>query len=277
MTLGALSFGGRVSATLGKNIVPSNLFTFDVALAVVLSASLALFISNMSGVPQSTSLITVGSILGAGLFGGAVNSKTLLLLIPVWVILPMVAFIVTFLIFRLVYPPTNGNTWFYDKAHSMKGVIKLIALVSACYVAFAVGANNVANAVGPLFGAGLVADPLWGIVLVLPAFFLGAAILGDLTMGTIGREIVPLGIITSSLVAIITATLLSIASFFGIPYPLVLINGASILAISALKNGHVVAVRQTEFLRMAMFWLLAPFAAAAFTYFILLILQAIKS
>ncbi|MFH1683921.1 MAG: inorganic phosphate transporter [Candidatus Margulisiibacteriota bacterium] len=276
LTLGALSFGGRVSTTLGKNIIPANLFTFDIALAVIFSAALAVFISNIFKVPQSTSLVTVGSIVGAGLFAGAVNFKTFLWLLPAWVILPLVAFVVTFFAFKQIYPPSQKNFWFYEKAHSWKGPLKVVALVAACFVAFAVGANNVANAVGPLFGAGLVANPLLGIVVVIPLFVLGAAIFGDLTMGTIGKEIVPLGLITSSLVSFVTATLLSLASFLGIPYPLVLLNGASILAISSLKHGHVVAVRQAESRRMVLIWILAPFAAAAFTYLTLLVLQVLK-
>jgi sulfate permease len=276
LTLGALSFGGRVSTTLGKSIVPSSLFTFDVALAVILSASLAIFISNIFKVPQSTSLVTVGSIVGAGLYSDAVNLKTFLFLVPAWIILPVIGFIMTFLAFRVIYPPNFRNLWFYEKVHSWKGPLKIVALVAACFVAFAVGANNVANAVGPLFGAGLINDPLFGIGLIIPLFVVCAAILGNRTMESIGREIVPLGIITSSLVSFITATLLSVASFLGIPYPLVLLNGASILAISTLKHGHVVALKQAESQRMVLIWILAPFAAAAFTYLTLLLLQVLK-
>ncbi len=276
LTLGALSFGGRVSTTLGRDIIPAHLFTFDVALAVIFSASLAIFVSNMFKVPQSTSLVTIGSIVGAGLFSGAVSFKTFLFLIPAWVILPIVAFLATFLSFRLIYPPSSRNFWFYEKVHSYKGLLKVTAVIAACFVAFAVGANNIANAVGPLFGAGLVTNTLLGIGLMIPLFVVGAAIFGDFTMGTIGKEIVPLGLITSSLVSFITASLLSVASFFGIPYPLVLLNGASILAISTLKHGHVIAVRQAESQRMVLIWILAPFAAAAFTYLTLLLLQAIK-
>jgi sulfate permease len=275
LTLGAFCFGGRVSATLGKSIVPSTLFTVDVALAVVLSASFAIFISNIFKIPQSTSLVTVGSIVGAGLFIGAVNFKTLLFLLPAWIILPAVAFVITYLTFKRIYPPRKDNFWFYEKIHSWKGALKVVALVASCFVAFAVGANNVANAVGPLFGAGLVTNPLWGIMLIIPLFVLGAAVLGSLTMESIGKEIVPLGLITSSLVSLITAVLLSVASFLGIPYPLVLLNGASILAISTLKHGHVVAVKQSESRRMVVIWLLAPFAAAAFTYLTLSVLQVL--
>jgi sulfate permease len=207
---------------------------------------------------------------------GAINFKTFLFLAPAWVILPVIAFGLTFLSFRLIYPPTKKNFWFYEKAHSWKGRLKIIALAAASLVAFAVGANNVANAVGPLFGAGLFTDPLWGIAAVIPLFILGAAVFGDRTMETIGKEIVPLGLITSSLVSFITAALLSLASFLGIPYPLVLLNGASILAISTLKHGHVVAARQAQSQRMVVIWLLAPFAAAAFTYITLLLLQVVK-
>jgi len=276
LTLGAFSFGGRVSLTLGKSLISSNLFTFNVALAVILSASLAIFVSNLFKVPQSTSLVTIGAVVGAGLFGGGVNANTFLYLVPAWVLLPVIAYALTFLVFKQIYPPSDKNFWFYEKIHSWKGTLRVVAIVAACLVAFAVGANNVANAVGPLFGAGLVTNPLLGIAMIIPLFIIGGAVFGNLTMETIGKEIVPLGLITSSLVSIITAGLLSFASFLAIPYPLVLLNGASILAISTLKHGHVIAAKQAETRRMVVIWFIAPFAAAAFTYLVLFLLQVIR-
>ncbi|NQT30312.1 MAG: inorganic phosphate transporter, partial [Candidatus Saganbacteria bacterium] len=276
LSLGAFCFGGRVSATLGKSILSPELFTFDVALAVILSACLAIFISNIFKVAQSTSLVTVGALVGAGLYVGGLNTKIFLFLLPAWFILPVVSFVLTFLLFRIIYPPRFKNLWFYERIHSFKGALKGVAILAACFVAFSVGANNVANAVGPLFGAGLVNNTLWGIAIVIPLFIIGAALFGDLTMTTIGKEIVPLGIITSSLVSVVTASLLSGASFVGIPCPLVLLNGASILAVSTLKHGHVIAAKQAETRRMVLIWILAPFSAAAFSYLTLLGLQVIK-
>lgn len=276
LSLGALSFGSQVATTLGKNLVATHVFTFEVALVVLLSATIAIFVSNLWRVPQSTSLVTIGSILGAGLFAGAIKTRTILFLLPAWLILPLVAFALTFFSFRLIYPPRKSNFWFYEKVHAFKGWLKFISIAAACAVAFAVGANNVANAVGPLYGASVFQSTLSGIFLVLPLFVLGAVIFGDKTMTTIGKEIVPLGLVTSSLVSLVTATLLSIASFLGIPYPLVLLNGASILAVSSLKHGHVVALQQGESQRMVTIWILAPFLAAGFTYLSLLLLQVVK-
>ncbi|MFH1542649.1 MAG: inorganic phosphate transporter [bacterium] len=276
LTLGAVSFGGRVSTTLGKGFLPSQYFTLEVALAVIFSAALAIFVSNIFKVPQSTSLVTIGSIVGAGLFTGGLNWQTFKYLLPAWIILPVLAFVITFLLFRVIYPPDFRNLWFYERIHSWKGTLKIVSIVTACLVAFAVGANNVANAVGPLFGAGLISNPLLGIFFIAPLFVIGGVLFGEKTMASIGREIVPLGLVTSSLVSFVTASLLSVASFMGIPYPLVLLNGAAILAVSTLKHGHVVAVRQAESQRLVLIWLLAPFAAAAFTYITLLGLQVIR-
>jgi sulfate permease len=276
LAAGALSFGGRVSETLGDGLIPSRFFTLEIALAVIFSASLSIFISNIFKIPQSTSLVTVGSILGAGLYAGELNFKTFLLILPAWIILPIIAFILTFFLFKVIYPPSSKNFWFYEKAHSWSKSLRLTALISSCAVAFAVGANNVANAVGPLYGAGIVKSPLAGIGLVIPLFVLGAIIFGRHTMETIGKEIVPLGIITSSLISSVTALLLTVASFLGIPYPLVLLNGASIFAVSTIKHGHVVAVKQSESQRLVVIWILAPFAATAFTYLTLLFLQLLK-
>ena len=111
------------------------------------------------------------------------------------------------------------------------------ALIASCYVAFAIGTNNVANAVGPLYGAGILGINT-GLILIAPLFGIGAWLMGKGTLETVGREIVPLGPVSGTLVSFVTATLLIFASVLGIPQSLVQLNLAAIFSISCVKNGH---------------------------------------
>ncbi|PIZ84996.1 MAG: anion permease, partial [Candidatus Omnitrophica bacterium CG_4_10_14_0_2_um_filter_44_9] len=68
VVLGAITLGRGVTATLGKNLLPKDVLTFDTVLVILAAATSGLFIANILKIPQSTSQVTVGAIVGAGLY-----------------------------------------------------------------------------------------------------------------------------------------------------------------------------------------------------------------
>lgn len=267
--LGAVSLGRNVSLTLGKNLLPQEFLNFDVALIILSAATLSLFLANMLKIPQSTSQVTVGAVVGAGLFFKHLYLKVLFLkILPMWVILPLLSYILTFLLYNKVYPPQNDNLHIYQKIFAHGKKLRLSSLVVSCYVAFAIGTNNVANAVGPLFGAGIIGITS-GLVLIAPLFGLGAGIIGKGPLETAGSEIVPLGLFSSTLVSFVTATVLLVASFLGIPQSLVQLNLFSIFAISCVKNGHKHTLGHHITKRTFMVWTLTPLLAISVSYLLL--------
>jgi len=267
--LGGVILGRNVSLTLGKDLVPQGFMDFNVVVIILFSAASSLFLANLLKIPQSTSQVTVGAIVGAGLFFQHLNLKVLLVkILPMWIILPLLSYGLTLLIFKSIYPPRHGNLHIYQKLFANHRKIKLSSLVSSCYVAFAIGSNNVANAVGPLHGAGLV-NVGSGLLLVAPLFGLGAALLGTGTLETAGKEIVPLGLVSSTLVSIVTATLLIFASVLGVPQSLVQLNIASIFAISCLKDGHRYTWDRGITRRTFFVWAITPVISSGMAYFLL--------
>jgi sulfate permease len=259
--LGALALGRNVSLTLGKNLLPAQFLNFNVAVIILGTSSLSLFLANALRIPQSTSQVTVGAVLGAGLYFRHLYLRTLLFkILPMWVILPLASYLFTFFFYRKIYPPKHDNLHIYEKIFLHEKKLRALALVASCYVAFAIGTNNVANAVGPLFGAGIIGI-IAGLVLIAPLFGLGAFVLGKGPLETAGKEIVPLGLFSSTLVSLVTASLLIFASILGIPQSLVQLNLASIFAISSLKNGHKFTLDQHIARRTFMVWTLTPMLA----------------
>ena len=263
--LGAIAFGGRVTKTISTGFISKELFTPEVALVILFSAALSLFIANILRVPQSTSWVTVFAVVGAALHFGDLNWITVGHMVALWMVLPFIGFLLSLLFFRLIYPPRAGNFWFYEKSHSWENQIKLIALASSCYVAFAIGANNVANAAGPLAGANII-SPFLGLLIIAPLFGLGAFAIKDRTMKTVGKEIVPLGILTSSVISFITASLLIVASVFGFPQSLVQLNTLAILAIGTIKHDQILAVGEAAVQKTFFVWLIAPILAGSLSY-----------
>ena len=121
-------------------------------------------------------------------------------LIPMWVILPFLAYVFTFLLYRIIYPPKHANLYIYEKLFAHEKKLRITAVLVSCYVAFAIGSNNVANAVGPLFGAGIIGI-IPGLIIVAPIFGLGAGFMGKGPLDTAGKEIVPLGVFSSTIVS----------------------------------------------------------------------------
>ncbi|MCL4417939.1 MAG: anion permease [Actinobacteria bacterium] len=264
--LGGVLLGRRVAFTLGKNLLPKGLVTFDVTMVILSAATLALFIANMLKIPQSTSQVTVGAIVGAGIYFKHLNLRMLVLkILPMWVILPLLSYALTLWIYRKIYPPERDNLHIYQKLFANEKKLRLSAIIVSCYVAFAIGTNNVGNAVGPLFGAGLIGINL-GLFLVSPIFGLGALVLGKGPLQTAGHEIVPLGLFSSTIVSFVTGTLLIFASILGIPQSLVQLSLASIFAISCVKNGHKFTLTHRITKRALSVWTLTPLLAISVSY-----------
>ena len=251
--------------TLSQGILPKEFINADVALVILFSATLSLFLANLLAIPESTSMVTVGSIVGASLYFKHIQIKTFFWLIPMWLAFPIISFLLTFFIYRIIYPPHNDNLWLYQKIFSNEKKLKNLVLIISCYGAFAVGTNNVANAIGPLVGAGLI-NSTTGLLLVAPLFGLGAIVFGKRNIETFGKEIVPLGLITSNLVCLVTGTLLIIASSLGAPFPYVQLNALSIFAISCVKNGHRVTLNHHITRKTFMVWTLTPLLAVTVSY-----------
>lgn len=271
--LGAVILGRNVSLTLGRGLIPQELMSLKVVLIILVSATISLFLANVLKIPQSTSQVTVGSIVGAGLYFKHIFFKTLLFkIIPIWILLPLLSYLLTFLLYRIVYPPWHDNLHIYQKIFANERKLRLSSLLASCYVAFAIGTNNVANAIGPLFGAGIL-EIKTGLILIAPLFFIGAWFMGEGPLETAGIEIVPLGLVSSTLVSFVTATLLIFASVFGIPQSLVQLNLASIFAISCLKNGHRYTLDKHLTKKTFIVWALTPLLAVITSYLLLSIFR----
>lgn len=267
--LGAVALGKNVALTLGKSLLPQEFINFNVVLIILGSAALSLFLANIFRIPQSTSQVTVGAIVGAGLYFKHLNLKILFLkILPLWIILPLASYFLTWLIYSRIYPPEHDNLHIYQKIFANERRLRISALIVSCYVAFAIGTNNVSNAVGPLFAAGILGINL-GLILVSPLFGLGALVLGKGPLQTAGKEIVPLGLFSSTLVSFVTATLLIFASALGIPQSLVQLNIFSIFAISCLKNGHKCTLDQQITRKTFFIWTVTPLISLGLSYLLL--------
>jgi sulfate permease len=268
VTFGAVAFGGFVARTLGGALVPAATFDPVRTFCVLTSAMVALFLANLLKIPQSTSWVTVAAISMVGLRESNLRAEVLLFrLMPAWLLLPLAGFLLTAAVLRVLYPVSRWNYALHARLHSHQGKLKALAILTSCYVAVAIGANNVANVVGPLAAANLL-EAFTGLALIAPLFGLGAVLL-PAPAKTVGSAIVPLGILTACVCNSVVGTLLLFASSAGIPQSLVQLNAAAVLAVSLVKEGSFELMPQQMLRRIGVLWLVTPLLASGLTWLLL--------
>jgi sulfate permease len=259
--LGAVIGGGEVVKTISSGIIPSSLITIKIVVIILFSATFSLFLANLLGIPLSTSEVTVGSVVGVGIANQALYENNLLWIVFYWVIIPIIAFGIAFIFIKILhYFKLTEKYAFQGK------VITYLLIFAGFFEAFSAGMNNVANAVGPLVSAEILSvskGTLIGGLFVA----LGALILGRRVLETNGKKITSFTKIEGILISSTGATLVTVASIFGIPVPLTQITTSSILGIGIAKSGTNV-FQQKVVKNMLMVWLISPLISLTMSYFL---------
>lgn len=260
--LGALA-GGEVVKTIGGGIIPSDIINVEVTVIILAAACLTLFIANLLGIPLSTSEVVVGSLVGAGIAFQAVYFDRLLVIVSFWIIVPIVAFLLAVISGQFIrflerkFPTLKGK----GKWHKW---LVLLLIVSGGLEAYAAGMNNVANAVGPLVGAGLI--EISTAVIVGGLFVsLGAITLGGKVLETNGKKITRLSLLQGSAVSITGGSLVIIASIFGLPVPLTQVTTSAIIGIGMVNTGFKV-LQKNIIKKIAMVWVVSPVFSLVLCY-----------
>lgn len=263
VVLGAVLLGSHVAHTLAAGIVPAGSFAPGTTLIVLIATNVSLLVANLVGIPQSTSWVTVAAIVALGVFRGNLTTHTLThRLIPAWTLLPIASFVLSATAVRLLYPLYGGGR-IHALIHRHERVLRALLVASACYVAVAIGANNVANAAGPLAATGVV-DVATGLLLLSPLFGIGAVMFSG-PARTISRDLVPLGLLTATVCNVIVASLLIAASLLGLPQSLVHLNAGAVLGVALVKEGRSGLFTGKSTKRMLGLWLVTPLLAAGLT------------
>lgn len=186
--LGALIFGHRVIKTIGNGIVPMDSLDPELsvllALAAMLGAGTWLLLATYFKLPVSTTHSAVGAVAGAGLAAGnvPVEWSKLAEIFMAWILTPVGAAL-------LAYVSYQGLRFFVLQRYDVSDKVWAWPLtISAMYMAFTWGANDVANATGLIVGAGMMSAPVAALVGGV-AIVLGISTWGYRVMETVGTRI----------------------------------------------------------------------------------------
>lgn len=270
---GAVLGGGEVVKTISGGIIPSSLMVVEIVVIVLAASTLTLFGANLLGIPLSTSEVTVGSIVGVGLAYQSIYVGHLLTIVSFWLIVPAAAFVGAYLLGKLIRrverrwpnlqkPGTHGERW-----------LRWLLVACGVYEAFSAGMNNVANAVGPLVGAGLMTTES-GVWIGGLAVAVGCLLLGGKVLETNGKKITSMSLLQGSAVSSTGGTLVIIASLFGIPVPLTQATTCAILGVGTAEKGF--ALWQKGIIKqIVMVWIVSPVSSLVVSFaFVHLFLRA---
>jgi len=292
VVLGAVLSGAGAAHTLGElgaiNALPGSFMA-------AFSAALAVYLMTKAGVPVSTTQAIVGGIIGWNLFSETLtDSASLVKILSTWVICPLLAAVISVLLFRFV-------SWLLHRfpLHLLRtdAYTRVGLIFAGAFGSYSLGANNIGNVMGVFVPASPFTDfnvaGLFTITSVQQLFLIGALSIavGVFTyskrvMSTVGGGLValsPVGawvvVVSHSIVLFLFASqgLEAFLASHGLPtIPLVPVSSSqavvgAVMGIAMFKGGR--GIRWRVLGGIGMGWIATPVLAGAVCFVGLFFLQ----
>ena len=162
------------------------------------------------------------------------------------VLYALIAFVICWLLSRPFIAKRVANL-IDDSKKQLYTLFNLPLIIGVCLLSFAHGANDVANAVGPLAAivstigdqsevAAKVSIPLWVMIIGAFGIALGLALFGPKLIATVGEKITRLNSPRAYCVALSSAVTVLIATYFGLPVSSTHIAIGAIFGVGFLRE-----------------------------------------
>ncbi len=263
---GAMS-GTAVALTIGKGIVDLQLITLTTVIAGLLGAMAWSLLTYAFGIPVSETHGLIGGVIGAGLAAGGLNAvlwggltKVLLAII----LSPLFGFLGGMLLMGII-----AGTCSSAPARHMQVIFRNLQRLSSAFMAFSHGMNDAQKPMGMIVmviavhtDAAASGVPLWVILTVGLVAGLGVAWGGWRIVKTLGFRMTRLRPEQGFAAETAAASMLEMASFFGIPVSTTHTITASIVGAGAARSFK--RVRWELFIDVVISWILTLPATIAF-------------
>ncbi len=256
--LGSAIEGPKCMASISK------LGALDLTAASICAwaAGVSMFILTILEIPASTSQAIVGAIIGATLVNSMPDIKTLLKMVACWIFTPVGAAIIAYIIYivadRIVEKHIKTSRHF-------ELFLKVCFIVSGCYGAYALGANNVANTTGVYVNSGVLtaqSAALWGGL----AIALGAVTFSKRVMLTVGERITLIGPIGAVIATLAHSITVHIYTQIGVPVSSSQAIVGAIIGIGLVRG--IRAVNNRMLIKIVMGWISTPLTSGILAFFL---------
>ncbi len=262
--LGALS-GTAVATTVGKGIIDPSAATQTVIISALGGAIIWNLITWYFGLPSSSSHALIGGLVGGALAykGSAMlNREGLEKIVLTLVTSPALGMGIGFILMI-------GLLWlvFRSSSHTVNIHFRRLQLLSSAFMSFSHGSNDAQKTMGiitmALFSFGLIDSfqvPLWVMLVAATAMAMGTSAGGWRIIKTMGHKIIKLEPIHGFAAETAAATVIQLASHFGLPVSTTHVIAGSIMGVGASKR--MSAVRWGVAGNMLVAWVLTIPATA---------------
>jgi PiT family inorganic phosphate transporter len=260
--LGAVFQGQHVMKTIGKGIVKTDLSYMAVFVALLCSGFFVT-LATFFRIPTSTSQAIVGGVVGIGLAVGAkVDFLKFITIAESWIICPIMVMGLSYALMHLINFVLRK---FQTKSLLIQNVFGWLAMLSACYVAFSMGANNAGNAVGPIANLDMI-SPVFLLVIGGVSIAIGAATYGKKVADTVGKGITQLDIPGAFVAQISSAFGMHFFSVLGIPVSTSSAIVGAVAGVGLVKG--VRAISKRTIITISIGWILTPILAAVSSFIV---------
>ena len=254
--LGALLQGQHVMKTIGKGIVYHQLDYMAVCVALICSG-IFVSLATFKRIPTSTSQAIVGGVVGIGLaIGSPINIDKIWAIVGSWIICPLLVMILAYSLSKFV-----GIILHRVQVSILiiQQIMAWLAILSGCYVAYSMGANNAGNAVGPIAGLELF-PPIMLLGLGGGAIAAGAFTYGRKVADTVGKGITPLDVRGAFVAQTASAAGMHLFSIWGIPVSTSSAIVGAVVGVGLVKGART--IRKKTIMTILIGWVLTPCLAA---------------
>ena len=267
--LGALLQGQNVMNTIGRGIVKTDLSYLAVIIALLCSGFF-ITLATFFRIPTSTSQAIVGGVVGIGLTVNAeVDFSKFIIIAESWVICPLMVMALSFGLMHLLKSILRR---FETGTFRFQNALGWLAIGSACYVAFSMGANNAGNAVGPIANLGILHPKLLLLMGGL-SIAVGAATYGRKVADTVGKGITPLDIPGAFVAQVSSAFGMHLFSLLGIPVSTSSAIVGAVVGVGLVKG--MKAISKKTMATILLGWLLTPTFAAVSSFLMYKLIKAL--
>ena len=254
--LGGLLQGHHVMDTIGKGIVKDELSILAVFVALICSG-IFVTLATFFRIPTSTSQAIVGGVMGIGLaLDARIDYTKLLSIAESWVICPILVMVLAFALYHML---TRLLQRIATRNILIQNAMGWLAILSGCYVAYSMGANNAGNAVGPIANLGII-HPMVLLAIGGVAIAVGAITYGKGVADTVGKGITPLDIPGALVAQIASALGMHLFSIYGIPVSTSSAIVGAVVGVGLVKGARSISKKTIWTILIG--WVLTPCLAA---------------
>ncbi len=256
--LGAFFLGKNVLVTLGEKLAPSFILSQNGAtLTFYINSIVYILLANILKVPIATTHIVSLSIVGIGIATDHLYLTKFIVVVCWWIATPAIAFILGYIFEKFLYFRILNFAAKWD-IRFLRMLFRFLIVVAGAYFGFSAGANNLGNSVAFLYARGYPLDR--SVLLGALFMFIGSQLFGPSIAKKAGTKIVELGLLRAIYLLSMEATIILIASFFGIPISINETMTAGMIGISAARG----KLKENIYIRyIAFFWFAIPWIGLA--------------